>query len=150
MHYHLWFNRRKDWPMIVDYCHQREYWIQNPDFKSDNSKFHILSMLIRKESKRRKRECHKRTKEGSWYSRVWVRTSRSGSSDEKMSKSTSKMELPEWGMPTLDGWDSANNLVQVWIIRRDFRCKRLRNRSTLRVLWKIWVWRLQYFCNRKR
>jgi len=53
--------------MVVDYCHQREYCIQieDPYFKSDNSKFHILSMLIRKESKRRRRECHKRTKEGS-------------------------------------------------------------------------------------
>jgi len=51
--------------MVVDYCHQREYCIQYPDYKSDNSKFHILSMLIRKESKRRRRECHKRTKEGS-------------------------------------------------------------------------------------
>ena len=139
MHYHLWFNLRKDWPMVVDYCHLREYWIQieNPDFKSDNSRFHILSMLIRKGSKRRRRECHKRTKEGSWYSRVWVRTSRSGSSDEKMSKNTSKMELPEWGMPTLDGWDSADNLVQILILRTDVQCKRLRNHHKQKGLWKI-------------
>jgi len=98
--------------MIVDYCHQKKYQIhfENPDFKSDNSRFHIWSMLIRKESKQRRREYHKRTKEGSWYSRVWVKTSRSGSSDEKMSKSTSKMELTEWEMPIQDGWDSADNL----------------------------------------